>query len=360
MLCGALMDSASCSRIEDSLNAFRGTKITVHREKSRINGISGTKVSFKLEGNKAPADFEGIKNFVESSSLEKETIKKVIDTYSEIFRAEAAVHGIKLQQVKLHELSVPRKIAEISAFHILTQGQEIFFSMPLLGCGTAETAHGRIPIPSPATAEILKGVGVSFTQSEKEMVTPSAAALLKVSGRSARPDMLVSEIGYGIGKSSILRVFIGEKALYSQAGCITEIEFNIDDMTPEDIAFFTEKISLSAVDFWITPVVMKKSRPGHLITILADEKNLEAVQNIIFENTTTAGIRLKNTGRSVLKRETVDYKTSLGACRIKKYILPSGKVRIKPEYDDLKQLAGKNNISIEQAREKITTEFNKK
>ncbi len=356
MLCASLLDCLAPGKLEEKLNLLRDTKITVNTEKTCSGGISGTKVSFEVEGSAPPADFEGIKKLIDESSLEKEISRKVIETYTEIFRAEAAVHGIAPEKVKLHELAAPRKIAEITAFHVMTAGREIFFSVPVLGCGTTGSAHGKIPLPSPATAEILKGIPVSFTDSEKEMVTPSAAALLKVSGKPVRPDMVISSIGYGIGKTSILRAFAGKRIISAESG-ITELEFNVDDMTPEDISFFTEKISSVAVDCWVTPVIMKKSRPGHMVTVLTEDEKLGVVQDMIFEHTSTSGIRLKRTGRAVLKRDIVNIDTPLGRCRIKKYTLPSGKVRVKPEYEDLKLLAEKNSISVALAREKVIMEY---
>ncbi|MGM0568741.1 MAG: LarC family nickel insertion protein [Elusimicrobiota bacterium] len=356
MLCGALFELYRGHDLSEKLNSFEKTRIKIYSEKVRLNAISGTRVSFKVEGVSAPPDLKGIKKFFEESFLEENIKKKVVDTYAELFKAEAAVHAMDPYDVKLHELSAPHKFAEITAYHIMSDSLNLFFSPPVLGSASMKSAHGTIPLPSPATAEILKGIPVEFSCEKKEMFTPSAAALLKVSADIGRPDMVVEKISYGIGKRSLLRIFKGERVL-SSAGNVMEIEFNVDDMTPEDISFFTKKISRAGLDFYITPVVMKKSRPGHMISILAEEKEFQKIQNIIFNYTSTAGFRTKKLERFVVKRKIVDFKSSIGSCRIKEYFLPSGAEKIKPEYEDLKKISGEKEISLTRAREIISKEY---
>ncbi len=356
MLCGALADCFSTCGLEEEINSFRDTEIKVKTQKKVMKSIAGTKISFSVTGKKPPPDLNGIKDFIKSSSFNEKIKKKMVDFYLQIFLAEGAVHGRDPADVKLHELAAPHKIAEIAAFFILIGEHEVFFDYPLLGRGRARTAHGKVPLPSPATAEIFKDIPVQFSNNDREMFTPSAAALLKVSGCPSRPGMIPERTGYGIGERSILRLFLGRKTDLCLPGKILEIEFNLDDMIPEDIPFFIEKISDAAVDFWITPVIMKKSRPGHKISLLAEKKEFNQIRELIFNHTSTSGIRVKEVDREIIERHISRISTSIGKCSIKKYMLPSGKIRIKPEYRDIKMLAEKNKISADRARRIVIRE----
>jgi uncharacterized protein (DUF111 family) len=224
-----------------------------------------------------------------------------------------------------------------------------------VGSGTAPTAHGPVPLPAPATAEILKYIPVSFTGIGEELTTPTGAALLKNSAKFSAPDLVIKKTGYGIGQRNFLRVFKADK-IYSGALDILRAEVNIDDMTGEDTANLMARLREFSREVYCVPAFMKKGRPGTVITALVEENKLESFRDSLFLNSTAVGFRYFKVARDVLKREIINFKSSYGKVRIK----ISGykdKKNIKPEYDDIAKISKETGLPVSNLRKNIIKEY---
>ncbi|MGM0441529.1 MAG: nickel pincer cofactor biosynthesis protein LarC [Elusimicrobiota bacterium] len=354
MLVGALLDTAD----EPKELAFKLKKsgledIRVDIREITKNSLAGTRVKFKGPQKKLNT-LDKIKSLAGKLKLSQKTEQKLMGIYTRIFKAEAAVHGVALEEVHLHEIGGLDTFAEILSFLLLTEGEKLYCKSLAVGGGTLKTAHGEIPLPAPATAEIIKDMPVRIKDKDGELLTPTGAAILKETVDFNIPDIITGRTGYGIGKRSILRVIRGKTV--DGGAKLNQISFNVDDMTGEDIGYFIEKLSSLAVDVWLVPVLMKKGRPGHKIEILCKDKNFERVKDLILKETSTAGFRVLEINRRVLDRDMEEFNSSYGKCRIKKYRYNGG-LKYKPEYEDLKKLAGKSELGIMELRKKIMEEF---
>jgi len=329
-----------------------GLKTEININSVKKNGIKCAKIEFIVKDKVNFKKYDEVRKFIQKSKLSASIKKKILNTYELIFKAEAAVHGIDYRKVHLHELASSRTMLEIAAYHILTKGEEVICGVLPLGSGTKKTAHGEIPLPSPVTAEILKGFPVKLTEEKKEMVTPTAAALIKISAGTGTFSA-IRKTGYGAGQYSMLRVFEADCA---GAREMLQIEFDVDDMTAEDISHAAGLLRKKAADVCVGPVIMKKGRPGSRISIVCSGRNFNEIQKIIFTFTTTSGFRYWNINRIVLPRKITEFMSSHGKCRVKEVRLPGGS-RVKPEFEDLAGISLKKNISVDGLRRDVIEEF---
>jgi uncharacterized protein (TIGR00299 family) protein len=269
---------------------------------------------------------------------------------------------VPVTDVHFHEVGTLDAVADIAGFclllHLLAP-EKIVASPVRTGFGSVKCAHGVLPVPAPATARLLLGVPTESGAIEGELCTPTGAALVRTFASSfgPRPPMTVQKIGLGMGKkefpaANCVRAFLGESAEEEGSDVIFELACNVDDMTAEALAFAAERVlAAGALDVFMTPVIMKKGRPGTLFTALCRPEDRDRLIKEIFRHTTTLGVRYIKKERAVLNRrvETVD--TPLGLVH-KKTAEGFGVTREKYEYDDLAALAEKNGISIAEAIEK--------
>ncbi len=353
MLVGALLDTEK--NPENLIFKLRqaGLKnVTADIKNISKNSITGTRLSF-LGPDKRLDTREKIKDYAGKLKISSKIRKKLIAVYTRIFNAESSVHGSSVDEIHLHEIGGPDTFLEILSFLLLTKDEKIYCRTLTVGRGTAKTAHGEIPVPSPATGELIKNMPVKMSDKDEELLTPTAAAILGETADFSVPDIVVEKTGYGMGKRSSLRIFQGSR---SGKNTLKKVEFNVDDMTGEDVGYFKEKASSSAVDIWVVPVFMKKGRPGYKIELLCKEKDFNRVKGLIFKETSTAGFRVSEVNRLVTKRDIEYLNSSYGKCGIKKYRTPSGN-KYKPEYGDLKRLAEENDQNITILRQNIMEEF---
>ena len=316
----------------------------------------------------------------------------VLAVYQEIAEAESLVHGVPVDQIHFHEVGSMDAIADISAVCLLMKKlapDEVIVSPIHVGSGTVKCAHGILPVPAPATAQILKGIPTYSADIDGELCTPTGAALLKhfATGFGKQPLMKTSAIGYGMGKkdfprANCVRVMLGESfeegvgssgsftsaegsvtsassadtGSFSPNGDIIELSCNVDDMTGEAIGFAMERLfEAGANEVFTVPCGMKKSRPGILLRVLCKPEDKEKFVTLLFEHTTTIGIRETAMQRYTLDRQIYKIDTSLGPVRVK---LSSGYgvTRKKIEHDDLARIAKENNISLSEAMLRIQKE----
>lgn len=307
-----------------------------------------------------------IRAVIEKLKVSEKVKKDVISVYEIIAEAESAVHAVPVTEIHFHEVGTLDAVADITAVCMLIEElcpESIVASAVNTGCGTVSCAHGVLPVPAPATALILKDMPSYSNGISSELCTPTGAALLKYFCKEygERPVMKVQKIGYGMGNkdfetANCVRAFLGEAQQKSSQ--ITELSFNVDDMTGEEIGYLTKALLKNgAREVFTVPIGMKKSRPGELICVLCDEESKEKLLSVIFKNSTTIGVREDIKNRYTLDRRLETVNTPYGGVR-KKISYGYGVEKSKYEYDDLGKIAVEHSISLAEAR-RITEKFDK-
>jgi len=331
------------------------------------NGISGTKVDVILTHEKHHHDLEDqhehhrhlkdIKTIINDSSLNDRVKKLSLDMFMRIAQAEAKIHGQPIEEVHFHEVgaidSIVDMIGAAIAFDYL-KVDKIMASPVQVGGGFVKCAHGLIPVPAPATVEILKGIPMKFGIVPFETTTPTGAAILaaNVGEFTDKMDFSVEKIGYGLGSRdleipNVLRVYLGEVNSREETEEQYLLETNIDDMNPEFYSYIEEQLfNKGALDVFKTPIIMKKGRPAIKLSILVNTKCEKEVSNIIFKETTSIGIRKFIVEKIMLHREFLTLNTKFGSVTVKKSFYEGEPVKYKAEYEDCKRIAEENNIPI--------------
>ena len=301
-------------------------------------------------------------HIIECSKL-NDNIKKISkNIFSAIAEAEAKIHAKKIDEIHFHEVGAIDSIIDIvgAAICIDFLKPDMIISSPLnIGGGVVKCEHGILPVPAPATLEILKNVPVYSNGINIELTTPTGAAIIKVlcSEFSGFPVMSIDKTGCGLGKTdletpNILRIVSG----FTEKSCNTlnMLETNIDDMNPEYYSYIMEKLfNAGAKDVFITPIIMKKNRPAQLLSVLCGDEMLIEIENIILIETSTLGIRKYKVERTELKREQIEINSKYGIVKLKKAYLPNGKTKYSPEYEECAKIAKKFCIPIHQAYSEI-------
>ena len=313
--------------------------------------------------------------------------QQIFDIYKLIAEAESNVHGVKVEEIHFHELGMMDAIADITAVCMLMDRispDEIIVSPVHTGSGKVRCAHGIVPVPAPATAELLKSIPVYGGEIEGELCTPTGAALIRYFATrfGNMPLMKVNKIGYGMGKkdfavANCVRAILGEsvepenthvrKGMENEPSglnvhkesiqTITELSCNIDDMTAEDMGYCTGLLlGAGALDVYTVSANMKKSRPGWILYVLCNNDDSDMFVRLIFKHTTTLGVRRKLYERFVLTRREETLNTRYGMVR-RKISEGYGIQRQKPEYDDLAKIAAKENVSIEEVRQMVKNDL---
>ena len=363
MTLGALLD-AGCdlAQLRAELRGLQVPGWELSAEKVWKNGMAATWARVKTEDQQRHRPLNAILQILRDSKL----ASPVRDRASAIFRrlgeAEARVHDVPVEKIHFHEVGAVDAIVDIVGacigFHML--GIEKFACSPLnVGGGTVKMAHGVLPVPAPATANLLQGKPTYSNGVQRELVTPTGAAIVAILCDSfgPQPPMSVSAIGYGAGAAdlegqpNVLRMMIGEATEKTVLGYdeeITVIEANLDDMNPQIYGYFQEKaLASGALDVFTTPVQMKKNRPGTLLTVLCQPADAQTLMTLIFAETTTFGVRTHAAQRRVLPREFVKVNTSYGEVRIKLSRVNGRILHVAPEYDDCRKLAEENNVPLQ-------------
>ena len=280
--------------------------------------------------------------------------------YELLAEAEAKVHGKDVSEIHFHEVGMKDALIDIASVVYLMNKlkvDKVVVSPVNVGFGKVKCAHGILPVPAPATAELVKGIPTYAGRFEGELLTPTGAALLKYYADefSYQPLMNVIKCGYGTGNknfesANVVKAVLGEVTDELISENVIELNCNVDDMSAEDMAYAAEVLLVNgAKDAFVTPVIMKKGRSGMLLTVLCSAIDKERFVSLIFKHTSTIGIRVKETERIILNRHEETVHTKLGDVRVK-YSEGYGVKREKPEFEDLRKLAEENNISVAEAR----------
>jgi hypothetical protein len=292
-----------------------------------------------------------------------------------IAEAEAKVHGTTVDQIHFHEVGAVDSIVDIVGAAICLDYLKVdkIISSPVeLGGGFVKCAHGTMPVPAPATIEILRDIPVTTGKVDRETTTPTGAAILaaNVDEFTSRSQLQVEKVGYGTGHRelaipNILRVYLGTiEREQGQEGFkkrqAVELTCNVDDMNPEHYDHIMERLfDAGADEVYITPVLMKKSRPASHLTVLADPGKQDAISRILFRETTTLGLRVVHMEKAELERRLITRSTRYGDVRVKVAYLDNQEVRQKPEYEDCKRIAREKGLSIQQVCRHIEYDMNR-
>jgi pyridinium-3,5-bisthiocarboxylic acid mononucleotide nickel chelatase len=364
MTLGALID-AGCdvARLRSGLQALQVAGWELSAEKVWKNGMAATQAKVKTEDQQRHRSLTDILDILERSRLDSEVRKRSAAIFQKLGEAEARVHDVALEKIHFHEVGAVDAIVDIVGacigFGVL--GIDKFACSPLnVGGGTAKMAHGVLPVPAPATANLLQGKPTYSNGVQRELVTPTGAAIVSTLCDSfgPQPPMTVSAIGYGAGtvdlegQPNVLRIMIGEPAANTMAGYdeeVSVIEANLDDMNPQIYGYFLERaLAAGALDVYTTPVHMKKNRPGTLLTVLCKPRDANALTSLIFAETTTFGVRTTSAQRRILPREHVSVSTAFGDVRLKLSRVKGRILHVSPEFEDCRKLALEKNVPLQQ------------
>jgi uncharacterized protein (TIGR00299 family) protein len=363
MTLGALVDAGlPLEVLRAELAKLNLPGYTLSSEKVRRSGISATKVHVVLDEKDQPArHLADISRIINGSSLSPVIQQKSLAIFHRLAEAEAKVHGTTPDRVHFHEVGAVDALVDIvgSVIGLEHLGiTEIIGSPVNVGSGTVHTAHGKLPVPAPATVELLRNIPLYSSSITFELTTPTGAAILSTLAASfgLLPQMKVDRIAHGAGNKdfshtpNVLRLMIGELLPAYGEDRSTLIETNIDDMNPQLYDHVIERLlAQGAQDAYLTPIIMKKGRPAILLSVLCDRMNTDAVLDTLFRETTSIGVRIGETGR----------KTSYGTVRVKVSRRGDEIMTVTPEYGDCKMLAEEKKVPlksvIEEAKAKSTS-----
>jgi uncharacterized protein (TIGR00299 family) protein len=367
MIIGSLIDAGlSIDALADGLKALpvKGYELKVRTLKKA--GIRASKFDVIIKDSSVARKWQDIERIINTSSLSTALKKKGLSVFKRLFKVEAKVHGSRYDKVHLHEMSAVDLIVDIMGTLIgleIMDIDEIYCSSINLGSGTVKTAHGILPVPAPATAELLKGVPVYSSETAFELTTPTGALLISSlsSGFGQMPEMNLEKTGTGAGgrnfktHPNVLRVLIGQaveqpsrkKGTDRNTGTVTVIETSIDDMNPQIYEYVMDRLfKAGALDVFLTQVIMKKTRPGIVMTTICTDNKVDDLMDIILSETTSIGLRYYRAARKTLVREIKTVNTKWGKVRIKKSWQGKDIMKLVPEYEDCKKIAAKYNIPL--------------
>lgn len=347
-------------------------EIKINRQKK--NGIEGTLVDVVLTQGKSVLalnhqheehrSWREIKKMIENSTLAEEVKDLSKRIFERIAVAEAKVHGGSVENVHFHEVGAIDSIVDIvgaAICYYYFKPDAVYATPPRLGEGFVNTAHGKLPVPAPATVEILKNIPVFTGGIPFETTTPTGAAILAelVDKFTHEVHMTIHKTAYGMGHRqmevpNLLRVYLAAVPDMDQSNRWWMMECNIDDMNPEMYDYLVERIlALGADDVFLTPIIMKKSRPAITLSVLCSDPVADAVSSFILAETTSLGIRKYTVSKEMLQRSTEEISIPAGKVRIK-HALQNGRIlRSKPEFDDCRRLASEKNIPLSEIYRQI-------
>jgi len=363
MTLGALVD-AGCdlALLRSGLEGLQIPSWTISAEKVWKNAMSATFVRVAAEDHTKHRSLSAILELFDRSQLSNSVRKNAAAIFRRLGEAEASVHDVPLEKIHFHEVGAVDAIVDIvgACLGFEAIGIQKFACSPLnVGGGTAKMAHGILPVPAPATAKLLQGKPTYSNGVQRELVTPTGAAIVATlcDTFGPQPAMSVASIGYGAGSAdlegqpNVLRIMIGEAAEKVVPGFdeeISVIEANLDDMNPQIYGYFQEKaLAAGALDVYTTPVQMKKNRPGTLLTLLCKPQDANALMSLIFAETTTFGARAYTAQRRTLPRESVNVHTQYGDVRIKLSRVNGHIQHVAPEFEDCRKLAVEKNVPLQ-------------
>jgi uncharacterized protein (TIGR00299 family) protein len=360
MLVGSLLDAGlPFEELEGIISGLNLNGYTISAKKEGRNNIFGTRFHVSLKEKHQKARYlKDIKEIITSGDIPLAVVEKCISIFEKLAITEGKIHHISPDELHFHEVGAVDSIIDIvgSVVGIYLLGiEKLFVSRMPVGKGIITSAHGKIPLPSPATIALLEGVPIYDSGQEVEMVTPTGAALITslCSSFGPMPSMIVERVGYGVGsrtladKPNLLRILIGNDIDKQRSETVVVLESNLDDMNPELLGYLMDRLfDAGAKDVTFSHIQMKKNRPGIQLQVVGQPEDKDRLSSIIFKESTTLGIRFTYSQRSILARGELMVESPWGKMRVKKVINQGGKTALLPEYEECRRVAKANNLAL--------------
>jgi hypothetical protein len=363
MILAALVDAGLDPQVlHDTVARLGLPGVTLQTERLRRGGLAAThvRVNFGPEAGRHHRHLPDILKIISQAGLAADVSSQATRIFQRLATAEASVHGIPIEQVHFHEVGAADAIVDIvgACAGIAALRIESIVCSPIpTGSGTVHCEHGVLPVPAPATAELLRGVPLAACDEPGELTTPTGAAILTTlaSSYGPLPPMRIDRVGYGAGtreghtRPNLLRLLIGELATApaGEEDRVTVLETHVDDATGQNLAFaVTRLLDAGALDAFLVPIFMKKGRPGQLLTVLARSEQVAALEDILFRETTTFGVRRHECQRRTLVREHATVTTPFGPIRVKIGRGGGQAVQAWPEFEDCAAAATKSGVPL--------------
>jgi len=370
MILGALVDAgvdAEALRVRLASVPLAGYQLAA--EAASWGTLAGTRVSVAVDAAEETTErsLGDILDIIAASPLSSRVRGQAADIFRRLATAEAKVHGVPAEELHFHEVGATDALVDVLGAVIALEllGVEAVFSSPLpLGEGRVETTHGVLPVPAPATLELLAMAGASLhpaPDTPGEVLTPTAAAIITTLARFERPEMVLERVGCGVGRRqfevpNVLRVWVGETAQPATHDYLL-LETNIDDMNPELCGYVMEQLlAQGALDVWFTPIQMKKNRPAVMLSVIAPAALEGLLVGTILRETSTLGLRVHLVHRHEAERQVMEVDTSLGRVRVKLKRLEGALVSAAPEYDDCRRVALERGLSLQEVYRIVASE----
>jgi hypothetical protein len=358
MALGALVDAGlSFEDLLRELTKLNLTEYTLTKRRVEKHSIAATKIDVNAQEGHVHRNLKDVLEIINDSDISASAKAKASSVFQKLAEAEAKVHGTSIDRVHFHEVGAVDAIVDVVGVVIgleLLGIEAVYASKFRFGSGRTKGSHGALPIPVPAVVEMTRGFASERTDIPFELVTPTGAAILTAlaSGIGEPLDLKIESTGYGAGTRDVeqvpnlLRVEIGELIKPTQIDSLVLLETNIDDMTPEIYGYIIDQLlEAGARDAFLTPVIMKKGRPGIKLTVLADLTTETKLKDIVFSETTTLGIRRMPVQRHIIDRREDTFETCYGPVRVK-IAQVNGIQRVTPEFDDCARIAREKGVPI--------------
>ena len=372
MFVAALLDlGLPLVKLKSELKKIPALKFEIKAAKKLVHSIRATQFHVTCPANEAPRSWQQIRRLIERSRLNSEIKACGLKIFFRLAEAEAKIHGVAVDKVHFHEVGATDSIVDIMAAAIGIHEigiDTLQFSRIPLGHGVTRSQHGPLPVPGPATLELLKGLPVIGVDVDGETVTPTGAAIIRTLGENfgTQPSMTIAKIGYGTGQKeffhrpNLFRLIVGETDARLKHEEMLVMETNIDDMNPQYFDHVMDRLfAAGAREVFLAPVQMKKNRPATLLTVICESAKRDQLAAIILQETTSIGVRYYPVNRLILKRESKKITTRFGAVMVKMVEPPDGTKRAAPEYADLKRVATAKNIPLKIIHDEVMRQLKK-
>ena len=358
MMVGALLDlGVPLEHLKTELAKLQLINYEIRAKKVERQNITATKLSVKTEEKGLVRTWPNVKNMIETSKLSKSAKEKSLEIFLKLAEAESKIHHKNINQIHFHEVGAVDSIIDVVSTVIGIEHlkvEKVYSAEIATGMGMVKTDHGLLPVPAPATLEILKEVPIYSNSINAELTTPTGAAIAKtyVETYGPIPPMSVEGIGYGAGRAeleipNVLRILLGTVLQKTEDDELSVLETNIDDLNPEFYDFVMNKLSdKGALDVWMAPIYMKKNRPGITLAIMTHAGNEDELVDILFKETSTLGVRVSTVTRKKAKREMITVGTKFGKVAVKIADYKGKLVNISPEYSDCAEIAHQKGVPI--------------
>ncbi len=376
MILGALVDAGlPLAELARGLKAMKLDGYRLRAGRVRRGGMPATKVEVAIRsGFRAPLPVPRIQRIIASSRLPDRVKERSREVFQRLAQAEAQAHRMTVSRVHFHEVgavdSLVDVVGSVLGCHLL--GADRITASPVnLGSGTIDCAHGTLPVPGPAVAALAKGLPVYSAGPSRELSTPTGLAVLSVLADDFGPLPLMrpTAIGYGAGTAdpggwtNALRVFVGEPvpSAFGEQDTIVQLETNLDDLNPQAYETVMARLfGAGAVDVTLTPAIMKRGRPGIVLTALAPPQKADAVAGVVLAETTSLGVRLQDLRRRILARQVATVQVPGGSVRIKVAAVGGGRTKAAPEYLDCKRIAEQTGRPVRDVMEEAALAYRKR